>query len=60
MSKEERCRAIRDMDNFRLSTRFEHNYIDIDRWTNLHEEQRQRKSSEFLTDQGRDKPNEVI
>ena len=58
--QEERCRAIRDMGKFRLSSRFQHNYIDIDRWANLQEEQRQRKNNKFLTDQGRDRPNEII
>jgi hypothetical protein len=57
--QEERCKAIRDMGNFRLSDRYVHNLIDVDRWAALQEDQREKKTNRFLMDYGRSKPNEV-
>ena len=58
--KTERCRAIRDMGNFKLTQPFSHHILDIDAWTNLTQEQKEKKEFKFLTDKGRYNPNMIV
>ena len=48
--QEERCRAIRDLGNFRLCDRYQHHKIDIDRWSTMSQDNRDNRRKRFLTD----------
>ena len=56
----ERGRAIRDKGNFKLSNAFRHHLIDIDHWSNISDEQRERRMKKVLFDKGRSNPNMII
>ena len=51
--QEERCRAIRDTGNFRLSDRFQHHYCEISNWSTLSKDNRQKRMKRFLKDLGK-------
>ena len=56
----ERCRAIRDMENFKLSETFLHHLVDIDSWTNLAQDQKDKRELKFLMDKGRPNQNIIV
>ncbi|WAR24625.1 MCPH1-like protein [Mya arenaria] len=58
--QDERCRAIRDMGNFRLADRYLHHLTDIDHWTNISEEHRAKRTRKFLMDDGKSTQKTII
>jgi hypothetical protein len=56
----ERCRAVRNTGNFKLADMFLHHEITLDKWTDISEEQRERRLCRFLSDSGKANPNAVI
>ena len=56
----ERGRAIKDKGNFKLSNAFRHHLIDIDHWSNISEDQRERRRTKFFSEKGRSNPNMII
>ena len=51
--QEERCRAIRDTGNYRLSDRYLHHRTGVSFWSTMTEENRQKSSVCFLLRRGR-------
>jgi hypothetical protein len=58
--QEERCRAMRDMGNFRLSGKYLHHLVNIDEWSAMTQEQRDKKTKKFLCDGGKSNMNTVV
>ena len=58
--QEEKCRAIRDTGNYRLADRYSHHMTDISYWSTMTEENRQKRTKRFLTDQGKANSNTVV
>ena len=44
----ERCRSIRGMGDYTLDERFVHHYIDLDKWSNLSEESKEKRERKFF------------
>lgn len=53
----ERSRAMRDTGNFKLDPAFQHHYTDIDHWTDISQDQRDKRMKKFKTDKGKTNPN---
>ena len=58
--QEERCRAIRDTGNYRLSDRYLHHKTDVSFWSTMTEENRQKRTKRFLSDCGKANANTVV
>ena len=59
--QDERCRAIRDLGNFRLCDRYQHHKIDTDRRSSMSQDNRDNRRKQFLTDAyGKNNPNTVV
>jgi hypothetical protein len=56
----ERCRSIRGIGDYTLDERFVHHYIDLDKWSNLSEESKEKRERKFFNDKGRSSQNIVI
>ena len=56
----ERSRAIRDAGNFKLDPAFQHHYTDIDHWTDISQDQRDKRMKKFKTDKGKNSQNVII
>ena len=56
----ERTRAIRDTGNFTLHPTFSQHKINIDHWTTITQEQREKRSVRFLNDKGKTNSNVTI
>ena len=56
----ERGRAIRDMGNLKLSAVFQQHGTDIDHWSSISQEQRDKRMKRFRSDKGKTDPNVVI
>lgn len=58
--QEERCRAVRNMGNYRLSERYNHHFVEIDHWSNISQEHRDKRTKKFLTDSGKNNQNTIV
>lgn len=56
----ERCRALRNAGNYKLSTTHQHHLVTIDHWANITQEQRGRREHKFKNDKGRDAQNIIV
>jgi hypothetical protein len=44
----ERCRSIRGMGDYTLDERLVHHYIDLDKWSNVSEESKEKRERKFF------------
>ena len=58
--QKERCRAIRDTGNYRLSDRYLHHKTDVSFWSTMTEENIQKRTKRFLSDCGKANANTVV
>ena len=58
--QKERCLAIRDKGNYRLSDRYLHHKTDVSFWSTMTEENRQKRTKRFLSDCGKANANTVV
>jgi len=56
----ERCRSIRGMGDYTLDERFVHQYVDLDKWSNLSVESREKRERKFFNDKDMSCQNIVI
>ena len=55
-----RCRSIRGIGDYTLDERFVHHYVDLDKWSNLSEESKEKRERKFFNDKGKSSQNIVF
>ena len=58
--RNEMCRAIRGMGNYKLTDKFAHHYVDIDTWGAMSKEVKDKRESKFLNERGRPSGNQCV
>ena len=56
----ERCRSIRGMGDYTLDERFVYHYVDLDKWSTLSEESKEKRERRFFNDKRKSSQNIVI
>ena len=58
--RNEMCRAIRGMGNYKLTDKFAHHYVDIDTWGAMSKAVKDKRESKFLNERGRPSGNQCV